>query len=84
MACGAPDITRRAGSLPEVVGDTAFPVSPDNERDLAGAIIAVLIQTQLAAELKHKGLAQAARFSWQTTAHQTVLVYDRVAGGKPG
>ncbi len=84
MACGAPVITTTAGSLPEVVGDAAFTVSPDNERDLAGAIIAVLIQTQLAAELKRKGLAQAARFSWQTTAHQTVLVYDRVAGGKPG
>ncbi len=78
MACGAPVVTTDAASLPEVVGDAAFAVSPDAEREMAGAIIAVLVQEQLAAELKQKGLAQAARFSWEKTATETLLVYDKL------
>ncbi len=79
MACGVPVVTTDAASLPEVVGDAAFTVPPDAERDMAGAIIAVLVQEQLAAELKQKGLAQAARFSWENTATETLLVYDQLA-----
>lgn len=79
MACGAPVITTNAGSLPEVVGDAAFTVEPDNERDMAGAIIATVIQSELATDMKQRGLTQAARFNWRDTAHQTLLIYDRVA-----
>lgn len=82
MACGAPVITTTAGSLPEVVGDAAFTVDPDNERDMAGAIIATVIQSELAADMKQRGLTQAARFNWRETAHQTLLVYDRVLSGR--
>jgi glycosyltransferase involved in cell wall biosynthesis len=79
MACGVPAVTTDAASLPEVVGDAAFAVSPDAERDMAGAIIAILVQEHLAAEMRQKGLAQAARFSWENTATETLLVYDRLA-----
>lgn len=78
MACGVPVVTTDAASLPEVVGDAAFAVPPDNERDMAGAIIATLVQENLAAELKHKGLQQAAQFTWEKTIHETILVYDRL------
>ncbi len=85
MACGTPVITTTAGSLPEVVGEAGFAIDPDNARDMAGAIIAALVQENLAADLRRKGLAQAARFRWETTAHETVLVYDQVcqAAGRP-
>jgi hypothetical protein len=36
-----------------------------------------VIQENLAAELRQKGKAQAAKFSWETTAAETALVYDR-------
>jgi glycosyltransferase involved in cell wall biosynthesis len=78
MACGTPVVTTDAGSLPEVVGDAAFTVDPDDERDMAGAIIATLVQDNLAAELRTKGLERAKTFSWQTTAHETLLIYDDV------
>ncbi len=77
MACGVPVVTTHAASLPEVVGDGAFAVDPDDGRQMAGAIIALLIQDSFAAEMKQKGLAQAARFSWQQTATETVLIYDK-------
>jgi glycosyltransferase involved in cell wall biosynthesis len=76
MACGTPVVTTDAGSLPEIVGEAAFTVDPDDERDMAGAIIATLVQDNLAADLRAKGLAQAKRFTWETTTHETLLVYD--------
>lgn len=78
MASGVPVVTTSASSIPEVVGDAAFAVEPDDERDMAGAIIATLIQDNLAKELKEKGLRQAATFSWENTVHETLLVYDSV------
>lgn len=83
MACGAPVVTTDASSLPEVVGDAAFAVSPDDARQMAGAIISILIEEPLAEELKQKGLQRAAEFSWQETATQTLLVYDRLLGDRP-
>lgn len=79
MSCGIPVVTTEAASLPEVVGQSAFAVPPDDEREMAGAIIATLIQDNLAAELKQKGLDQAAKFSWESTATQTLLVYDQAS-----
>lgn len=81
MACGVPVVTTNAASLPEVVGDGAFALDPDDARQMAGSIISLLIQDDFAEEMKQKGLEQADKFSWQKTATETVIVYDRVAGG---
>ena len=78
MACGTPVVTTDSTSLPEVVGPAAFTVDADDARDMAGAIIASVIQENLREELRRKGLDQAAKFSWQRTATETALVYDRV------
>ena len=78
MACGTPVVTTNAKSLPEVVGDAGFTVAPDNARRMAGALIAAIDNDTLNAELRSKGLAQAQKFKWETTAHETLLVYDRV------
>jgi len=81
LACGAPVVTTNASSLPEVVGDAGFAVDPDDDRGMAGAIIATLIQDEMRAELQAKAVQQAAQFSWQKTATETLLVYDQVMGG---
>lgn len=80
LASGTPVVTTDASSLPEVVGDAGFAVDPDDARGMAGAIISTVIQENLAADLRSKAGEQAARFSWEQTATQTALVYDRVAG----
>lgn len=79
MACGTPVVTTDAASLPEVVGDAAFAVAPDDERHMGGAIISLLIQEEFAREMRQKGLERAAEFSWEQTATETLLVYDEVA-----
>ncbi|MCA9872644.1 MAG: glycosyltransferase family 4 protein [Anaerolineales bacterium] len=81
MACGVPVVTSSSTSLPEIVGDAGFTVDPDDARGMAGAIIATVVQENLAAELRQKGQQQAAHFSWKKTATETLLVYDRVLSG---
>lgn len=78
MACGVPVVTTDAGSLPEVVEDAAFAVNPDDARDMAGAIIATVIQDDLAQNLRDKGPRQAARFTWEATVRETLEVYAEV------
>jgi glycosyltransferase involved in cell wall biosynthesis len=82
MACGVPVVTSDATSLLEVVGDAAFAVDPSDDRQMAGAIISLLVEDDFATQMKEKGLRQAAHFSWQKTATETVLVYDKVTRGK--
>jgi glycosyltransferase involved in cell wall biosynthesis len=80
MACGVPLIAGNGSSLPEVVGDAAFTLDPDDDRQIGGSIIAAVMQEELAAEMRENGLAQAANFSWEKTATETLLIYDEVAG----
>jgi glycosyltransferase involved in cell wall biosynthesis len=75
MACGTPVVATDASSLPEVVGHAGFLVGPDDVQGAAGAIIAILTQDDLAGSLRQQGPAQAARFSWERTAQETLAVY---------
>lgn len=79
MACGTPVVVSDGGSLPEIVGRAGFVVDPDDVRGMAGAIISLVVQDDLAADLRRQGPQQAARFTWESTATETLLVYDRVA-----
>lgn len=81
MASGVPVVVSDSSSLPEVVGDAAFAVEPDDERNLAGSIIATIVQEDLAAELREKGQRQAATFSWEKTALATLQIYVDVIEG---
>jgi glycosyltransferase involved in cell wall biosynthesis len=83
MACGTPVVTANSASLPEVVGSAAFVVDAGNERDMAGAIIASVIEEPLRADLRRKGLEQASSFSWEKTATETALIYDLLSRGSP-
>ncbi len=78
MACGAPLVCSRAASLPEIVGDGGLLVDPTSPADLAEAMLAALTNEALRNELRARGLAQAARFSWAKTAGETLNVYERV------
>ena len=79
MASGVPVVASNSSSLPEVIGDAGFALDPDDHRQIAGSIIATVVQENLAAELKQKGLEQAAKFSWEKTATETLMAYDRIS-----
>lgn len=80
MACGAPTVTSNLSSLPEVAGDAGLLVDPTSVDALAAALLRLLGDAGLAAELRTRGLAQAARFPWSRTATGTAAVYRRVLG----
>ena len=63
MACGTPVVVSNVSSLPEVVGDAALLVDPDDVSELAVAIWRVLTDEALRADLIAKGLKRAQCFS---------------------
>jgi glycosyltransferase involved in cell wall biosynthesis len=77
MACGTPTVTSTASSLPEVAGDAALTVAPDDVDALADALHRALTDTALRQELRAKGIARAAKFTWEETARRTVAVYHQ-------
>ena len=78
LACGVPVIGSDAPSIPEIVGDAGVLVSPDDARAMAGALIAVVTEPPLREALGERAIQQAAKFSWDKTARQTIEAYESV------
>jgi len=78
MSLGCPVITSDRTSLPEVAGDAALYVDPEDTDALAKAMQTVLTDPSLREQMIRKGLAQAAKFSWQRCAQETVEIYRHV------
>lgn len=80
LACGTPVLTSDRGSLPEVAGDAALIIDPEDVGQMAGALERILCDTELSAKLAEAGPIQAAKFSWARCAQETSEIYQRVAG----
>lgn len=74
MSCGVPVIISSRGSLPEVAGAAATPIDPDDAEGFAAAMSG-LLDGQSAAAARDRGLAQAARYSWDTCAAAAIGAY---------
>ena len=79
MACGVPVITSNTSSLPEVAGQAALLVPPDDTRLLAQSMSVVLQDGRLWNRLRAASLSRAREFSWAKTAQETLAVYRQVA-----
>jgi glycosyltransferase involved in cell wall biosynthesis len=79
MACGAPVIASAASCFPEVCGDAARLIDPNDERAWADAMRELLGDAEKRNELRRRGLARAAQFTWERTARETIAVYHKVA-----
>lgn len=78
MACGTPVITSNVSSMPEVGGDAAEYVNPEDEKGIAGKVKEVMEKNGKKEEMIKKGLQQAKKFSWHKCAAETVKVYREV------
>jgi glycosyltransferase involved in cell wall biosynthesis len=76
MACGTPVIASREASIPEVTGDAALLLDPDDVEGWAEAIASVADEAARV-RLRDAGLARASAFSWARTADLTVAAYRR-------
>jgi len=82
MAHGTPVITSNISSLPEVVGNAAVLVNPENVFEIMRALHRVLTDRALRDRMKERGYQQAARFSWEISVRRVLDVYrDATSNG---
>jgi glycosyltransferase involved in cell wall biosynthesis len=81
MAHGTPVVTSNSSSLPEVVGNAAVLVNPENVFEIMRATHRVLVDQNLRERLKLRGYEQAKRFSWDNSVRRILKVYEEVGGG---
>jgi glycosyltransferase involved in cell wall biosynthesis len=78
MGFGTPVVVSDRASLPEVVGEAGLLVNPDDPENIARALTRVLTDETLRARMRERGLMQAARFTWDKAARETLEVYQMV------
>lgn len=71
QACGTPLIASDIPVFREILGETAIYTDPQNPHHMAGVIQRVLEDKSLADDLRHKGLQNASRYTWDESARQT-------------
>ncbi len=79
MACGAPGITSKTSSMPEVAGDAAIFIDPTKPEDIASKIKMVSENENLRENLRTKGRHRYADFSWKKNAMQTLALYQELS-----
>lgn len=80
LAAGVPVVSSNRSSLPEVLGEGALYVDPENIAQFAEGVHRALTDEDLRAELYGKGREELRRFSWETLAKQTLAVYEASVG----
>jgi glycosyltransferase involved in cell wall biosynthesis len=79
MAAGIPVVASRAGALPEVLGDAAVLVDPDDTGGLAAALEQVTADETLRSELVRRGREWVTRYSWARAGDQFLELYRSLA-----
>jgi len=80
MAHGTPVVTSNTSSLPEVAGNAALLVNPENVFEIRRGLQRVLLDPILRARMKQLGYEQAQRFSWTNSVSRILEIYREVAG----
>src|SRR6266849_730988 len=81
MAHGTPVVTSNVSSLPEVVGNAAVLVNPENVFEIMRALHRVLLDKALRDRMKERGYQQATKFSWEKSVRRILEVYRQVCAG---
>ncbi|QDV81477.1 glycosyltransferase family 4 protein [Stieleria magnilauensis] len=84
MQCDCPVIASNRSSIPEVVGQAAELVNPDDTESIADAIDRVIEQPSLVEHLKDKGRLQASRFTWEKCVSQHLGLYQEALQQRGG
>ncbi|WP_213991159.1 glycosyltransferase family 1 protein [Sodalis sp. dw_96] len=81
MACGTPVITSNTSSLPEIAGDAAILVDPEDTKEIALSLNRVIDDDVLRATMIKKGIKQAEKFTWDITAKKIETSIEQVLFG---
>lgn len=75
MASGVPVITSETTSLPEVAGNAAILVDPNNSMQILGAMTKLTTLPSLRMQLSNLGLRRSQLFNWSTAAESVCKIY---------
>jgi glycosyltransferase involved in cell wall biosynthesis len=78
MAHGTPVVASNVSSLPEVVGNAAVLVNPENVFEIMRALHRVLLDRALRDRMKERSYQQAAKFSWEKSVRRMMDVYREI------
>lgn len=79
MAQATPVVTSNTSSVPEVVGNAAVMVNPENVFEIMRALHRVLLDQPLREKLKARGIERAEKFSWEASVRRMLEIYGEVA-----
>jgi len=82
MSLGIPVITSHSSSLREIAGDAALLVDPTDPQALSQAVSKLIHSQELRKNYSEKGIIQAKKFSWISTARQTLKIYEKAVNGE--
>ncbi|WP_413581350.1 glycosyltransferase family 4 protein [Bdellovibrio sp. HCB288] len=78
MSLGCPVVTSDKGVLKEITGDAALHASPTDPNEIAQSLIRLFNSEELKQSLIAKGRNQAAKFTWDKCAEDTVAIYQSI------
>ncbi len=78
MSCGVPVIASNLTSIPEVAGNAALLVDPNDKQGFSNALAEILLDEEKQKDLIARGKVRSAQFSWKKTAQATINVYKEV------
>ena len=76
FASNLPVITSNCTSMPEVAGDAALIVNPNNQTKITEALLKIIEDPSLVGQLKESGSRRAQFFSWERNTQETLLIYN--------
>jgi glycosyltransferase involved in cell wall biosynthesis len=82
MAHGTPVVTSNTSSLPEVVGNAALLVNPENVFEIRRGLQRALLDSALREQMKQRGYEQTQRFSWTSSVSRILEIYREVADSR--
>ncbi|HXB72712.1 MAG TPA: glycosyltransferase family 1 protein [Candidatus Acidoferrales bacterium] len=80
MAAGVPVVTSNRSALPEVAGEAAILVDPENTEALGEALRSLVRDQDLRRELVRLGTGRAHLFTWEKAVRETWEVYQSTLG----
>jgi glycosyltransferase involved in cell wall biosynthesis len=75
MSCGTPVICSRTSAMPEIAGKGAIYVNPYDINEIAEAMLRIIEDEDLYAELSTEAFQRSKLFSWDETAKKTLSLY---------
>lgn len=78
MACGVPVVTSNTSAIPEVVGDAAVLIEPDQVESIQQGILQVMERESLQKQMVEKGIQQARKFNWKRTTDRLIEICQKL------